>query len=489
MAVKNGLIRFATKGFRAQRLNPDGTIPRPGRAVGFASTVNLAAHTSNGMAELTIKVGLHEPQTRALDFSGAVDLSRVTVSEAASAINAAGFTDVIASLDERTGRLLLGAGGLVPAKIGIRYRRPPAETEPQTYPLNRVPLTATLLDGNWRFANVTGATEVTFGQGERESALIELEEIDGRPLLDSPAIIGSLVTSAAGWNTNNSGTSIGIPGSHGITLRAFVPSSALPGTNSIIQIVGPLASALDFGQGRRHGGDLRCLSFFNDTTMSITLPKDIIEREEIDIEGANGSQTRMVIGARMQGKSPVITMKEKNYDLLQLVQGGRLNRATGEYDPPMPNEIEHPLFLIETFGPVYGQGANRQDDVKGYERILLRNCMGWEGDVPIEAKKWAQYAYNIAAIEYSDENGVRFPAWQERHLSIAQFDELRVNDISMTEDELGNNVGVSENLGAAESRGAPAAVAPAAVQPARGGVPSPDGTGLEGLPGDWSSDD
>ena len=335
MAVKNGLIRFATNGFRVQRLNPDGTIPRSGRAAGLHGTADLSGVTNNSVAELTIKVGSLAPQRYPVDFSDANDITRVTVQEIITAINTAGFTGVTASRDAATGRLLIEAAA---------------------------------------------------------------------------------------------------------------------GADGIIQIVGSLASALDFGQGRRHGGDLRCLSFFNDTTMSITLPKDIIEQEEIDIEGANGSPTRMVIGARTQGMSPVITIKEKNYDFLQLVQGGTLDRQRGRYDPPMPNESEHPSFWIEILSPVYGQGVNKQADMKGYECILLRNCMGWEGDVPIEAKAWAQYAYSITSIEYTDETGARFPAWQEQQLSIEQFDALGVNDISMTADELGNNAGIPENLSAAESR-------------------------------------
>jgi len=480
MAVKNGLIRFATKGFRAQRLNPDGTIPRPGRAVGFHGTVDLRGHTSNGMAKLTIKVGSHEAQTRQLNFANVGDLANVTVAEVCDAINSAGFTHTDAKQDPATGRLLLRAANVEPARLYMEARRTGELTAMQV----PVPLMRISLRPEGYIFSTPGPVSIEFEAGASTSALIELVEQSGQLVSNFPRLLGSWVGSPDAQTPWPAPSPIA-----GFLYRDFTPAIAPPGTNGIIQVVGPLASALDFGQGRRHGGDLRCLSFFNDTAMSITLPKDIIEREEIDVEGANGSPTRMVIGARMQGKTPVITMKEKNYDFLQLVQGGRLNRATGEYDPPMPNESEHPMFLIEIYGPVYGQGANRQDDMKGYERILLRNCMGWEGDVPIEAKAWAQYAYNVTAIEYSDENGSRFPAWQEQQLSIAQFEDLRVNDISMTEDELGNNVGISENLSAAESRGASAAVASAAVQPAREGVLSREGTGLEGLPGDWSDDD
>jgi hypothetical protein len=49
-----------------------------------------------------------------------------------------------------------------------------------------------------------------------------------------------------------------------------------------------------------------------------------------------------------------------------------------------------------------------------------------EGDVPIEAKAWATYAFNLTATEYVDENGIHQPAWQEQPLSREQFDALKL---------------------------------------------------------------
>lgn len=223
----------------------------------------------------------------------------------------------------------------------------------------------------------------------------------------------------------------------GITFSQDTKTSRLKGsvsasTAKIIQIYGPLAAALDFGQSLKHGGNgLEVISFFEDEPISIGLPKDIKDKEEIDIEGAKGTITRMIIGAMLQGISPVVTLKQKDYYLLELVQGGKLDRVTGTYNPPLSKESDHPTFYAEIFSALYSEGSNKLSDVAGYEKLLLRSMIGMEGDVPIDAKAWAQYAFNLTATEYTDDNGDLWPAYQEQTLSLEEFDALRVKNVSV----------------------------------------------------------
>lgn len=201
-------------------------------------------------------------------------------------------------------------------------------------------------------------------------------------------------------------------------------------SGTVIQITGDLAAALDFGQGVAHGGQgLEMINVFSDRTISITFPKNVKDKEEIDTEGAKGTVTRMIIGAKLLGLSPVISMKDKDYDVLELVQGGTYDRTNNTYDPPLSTRQESPKFMVEAFSPLYGEGNNKIEDVAGYEKILLRNCIGLEGDVPIEAKSWATYAYNLEATEYTDENGTLMPAYQEATLTESAFEALNVESI------------------------------------------------------------
>jgi hypothetical protein len=221
----------------------------------------------------------------------------------------------------------------------------------------------------------------------------------------------------------------------GITWSADSATGRLKGvsaTGAYVQVYGELAAPMDFGQGLLHGGEgLKFYKFFDDEAMSIGLPKNIKDKEEIDQEGALGTITRMVIGAKLLGLSPVVALKVKDYDVLELVQGGTYNRTAvpPKYDPPTSDVTEHPTFFVEIFSPIYAVGITKLESRDGYEMLLLRSCMGIEGDVPIEAKSWANYAFNLEATEYFTEAGVKLPAYQEGTLTEAQFLALDVENV------------------------------------------------------------
>jgi hypothetical protein len=293
------------------RCNPDGTMPRATRFVGFANTANLSAGLTLDVGELTIQIDDGTPETNDVDFSAADDITAVTVAEAVTALNTAAFTGITFSQEAGTGRLM-----------------------------------------------------------------------------------------------------------------------GVSATGTYVQVTGELAPLMDFGQGVAHGGQgLVFAKYFNDETIGIELAKNIKEKEEIDLEGAKGTTTRMVIGSKLQGLSPVITLKEKDYDLLEIIQGGVYNRTANTYDPPTSDESEHPQFMIEIFSPIYNEGVNKMENMAGYEKILIRSAIGMEGDVPIAAKAWAQYIFNIDATEYFDENSVKFPSYQEATLTLAAFDLLNVENV------------------------------------------------------------
>jgi hypothetical protein len=201
-----------------------------------------------------------------------------------------------------------------------------------------------------------------------------------------------------------------------------------------LQIKGKLAAALDFGQGRKYGGfGVYYVKYFNDETIGIALPNDMKDKEEIDLEGAMGTITRMVIPAKRLGVSPAITAKFKNDELLQMIQGGEYISGDGTepavYFPPTSQESGSPLFSLDVIAPLYGDGTSNRDQVAGFDRRLFWCCTGTEGDVPMEAKAWAQFAYNVIATEYTDENGVLLPADKRFEYNLEQFEALRIYDV------------------------------------------------------------
>ncbi|MCL2093028.1 MAG: hypothetical protein FWH12_02430 [Treponema sp.] len=362
---------------------------------------------------MTIKIDSEAAVTRSVSFAGADNLSRVTVEEAITALNAANFPEMAFSKDEKTTRLMGRFTSGSAAEIRVQL------ANEGTGPVNINAGSYAMTIGTSTFvANVPSILNVPEGD---DTVLVFVAStvgvVSGLPANDTPISLSDISPS--------------LPSDLEATVLATTQgvNPAIPGKK--IQVLGPLACALDFGQGLRFGGNgLEILSFFDDETISIGLPKDIKDKEEIDLEGAMGTITRMVIGATLQGLSPVITVKEKNYSLLELIQGGSLNRETGTYNPPLSNESETPSFYTEIYSPTYTAGSNTIGDMAAYEKILIRTMTGIEGDVPIEAKAWATYAYNCTATEYTDENNTRFPAWEEQTLSLTEFDGLKVKEIT-----------------------------------------------------------
>ena len=219
----------------------------------------------------------------------------------------------------------------------------------------------------------------------------------------------------------------------GITWSKEAGTGRLMGTSATgteIAVTGPLAAALDFGQGIAHGGNgLEYLKVFNDRTMSIGMTKNKKDKEEIDQEGAKGGITRMLISAKLLGQTLAIAMKDKDYEMLELIQGGTFNRTTGRYTPPPSTRLESPLFFIDVFSPIYGEGENKMENMSGYEQLRFLSCTGMEGDVPVEAKAWANYSYDVEASEYTDKDGNKVPAWWEQSMTVETFEGMHVETV------------------------------------------------------------
>jgi hypothetical protein len=218
-----------------------------------------------------------------------------------------------------------------------------------------------------------------------------------------------------------------------ITFSADTDTGRLKGVSAsgtYVQVTGALAAALDFGQGLTQGGNgLEFIKIFNDRTSAVGLAKNKKDKEEIDTEGAKGTIKRMVISPKLQGVNITLGIVDKDYELLELIQGGTYNRTDNTYEPPTSNRQESPVFWGELYSKYYGEGTNKMEDSKFVEKQTINSCTGMESDVPIEAKAWAKYGYDVIATEYTDEADVLHPAWTEAVLTKAQYLALDVENV------------------------------------------------------------
>lgn len=105
MALQTKKTPFGIEGFRAMRNNPDGTNPTASRFIGFTNTVDLSDIGTDLIGTLTLKIDGGAAESKSVDFSGASDITAVTVAEAVSALTTAAFTNITWSNDATTSRL------------------------------------------------------------------------------------------------------------------------------------------------------------------------------------------------------------------------------------------------------------------------------------------------------------------------------------------------------------------------------------------------
>lgn len=198
-----------------------------------------------------------------------------------------------------------------------------------------------------------------------------------------------------------------------------------------VQVTGELAAALGFGQGIEFGGNgLEMFHFTDgDGLVSITMPKDTVDKQQIDVESSTGTVRRMNIGAKLLGVSPVISVYKDDYGVLEAIEGGTWDRTADTYTPPLATETTHPSLMMEVYAPLVNKDNANLGDEDSYELTTLHNCQGMEGDEDFANKDWKTVTYNITASEYTDSTGVAHPAYDKKRISKTAYQALDIANV------------------------------------------------------------
>jgi hypothetical protein len=426
--------RFAMEGFRVRRCNPDGTEVRADRMVGFSDTVDITdVIDAAKKAKVKIKAGAGAWQEKEITFD---------------TINVEAFTESLATLD-------IGQYVASPSGAGKTYADQLEDMEEAA---------ATDFDEDGINAALMGITPVSKSGSDYTFDIEDVLEVLAFHTTNSTfkTQLAAMISNAATIFSSSTvvvtsesvpeaidpeklsvAQAVAIFSSAGFTgidvgVDTYGQRLKLSTTLSDIQIKGKLASALDFGQGITYSGlGSYWLTYLNDESISCALPNNMKDKEEIDLEGAKGGITRMVLPAKRLGVSPAIVFKYKNDELTQLIQGGVWTPPTdtkpGIYDPPASDAGGSPMLTLDVFAPLYSDGASQMDQVIGMDRRLYHSVTGIEGDVPMEAKSWAQFAYNMTATEYTDEAGKKYPADRRYEYDLTQWQAMNFAAIGAAE--------------------------------------------------------
>jgi len=189
------------------------------------------------------------------------------------------------------------------------------------------------------------------------------------------------------------------------------------------------AAELDFGQGQEFGGEGAIYYEAFDNTRTINLPKNIKDAEEIENEAGSGDFIAVTIPAIIKGYNPVITIKDDDYEIKQLIQGGEWTAGTSTYTPPLTSQTESPIFSVIMFSPKYGKGSHHREDEDGWLRKDIFSITGYEADVTYETKALQEISYNCKATEWQNEDDETQPYYEDNTLTPDEYDSLHVEEI------------------------------------------------------------
>lgn len=198
-----------------------------------------------------------------------------------------------------------------------------------------------------------------------------------------------------------------------------------------LQIYGILAGALNFGNCRLNEG-LGCyyLQYVDDEVISVAPAVDRTENENIDLEGAQGTLTRITIKGHRNGVNIAVQSKFLDYELQQMIEGGKYYTGSvnqpAKYEPPKANDTRDILCTLETFDPMYDKGQSLEGQEIATKCSLYHSVMGASGDTATGAKTIAQFSYNFSANEYRDEQGQSHNPPTESLYSPAQWEARNI---------------------------------------------------------------
>ncbi len=257
----------------------------------------------------------------------------------------------------------------------------------------------------------------------------ETNTIDWTTAVDSTAVT---VTEMVGF-FNTAGFTGVLASEDSVTGRLKLEYTGA-GTPNFLQVYDGVdtgfAATLDFGQGIKYGGEgVKYITAF-DNTISVGLPLNIKDKEEIETESGRGDYTSIVIEAITKGRNPAITMNDEDFRMKQLIMGGVYNEAENSYTPSTTDQTDKPIFTLDVFHDIYNKGAAQpREDNTGTKRITFYSCTGNDADMELSAKTIANHAFNLTAGEWQDENGVKQAYEKLQNLTIEEYEALDVENL------------------------------------------------------------
>ena len=168
-------------------------------------------------------------------------------------------------------------------------------------------------------------------------------------------------------------------------------------SGSYWQLYGEAAEIAMFGQG------LGVKYAVSNTCKSLTDAPVNKDEQTFTTTDANNIDTEVITDGYRKGWSGVLTDTADDLWMRSIIEGGTIS-DDGSYITPNSSTTKK-YFLIEAFYGKYGEGTNKEADLKGYVQKTFSSCKGSLADRTHEAA-FSDVVYNITGVSYKDENGV-----------------------------------------------------------------------------------
>jgi len=192
-------------------------------------------------------------------------------------------------------------------------------------------------------------------------------------------------------------------------------------SGTVLQVYGLAAELAGFGQG------LGQKYIKSDTLESVSIEADLKADEKKTVTPADGIDVEVIVDGYKKGVTGTVVDTAQDYELMRLFEGGSIDSVSGAYSDPCETD-EKVYFMLELYNPVYAQGSQKQGDMTGYEKTLVKSCVGAVGADNFSAD-FRKKTYTFSGTNYVTTAGVHEGAAVRTPLTLAAYAALDIDNV------------------------------------------------------------
>jgi hypothetical protein len=220
-------------------------------------------------------------------------------------------------------------------------------------------------------------------------------------------------------------TLTGLTASKDATTNRLMLALTTPGTAKWLQVYGEVAKYAGIGQG--YGAKWIKL----DTAQSLAEEPTLKADETKTKTDANGKDIEVIVDGYRKGAAYTLIDLAHDNNLRAAMTGGVYDDTTAgaeTFEEPTIDSAK-PTFFFEAYYAAYREGTNKQKDLVGYVKRLIRSAKCTSAKPATRQLDLAEWTYAITSTAYKNESGVILGDARDENLSITAFQALDLENV------------------------------------------------------------